>query len=290
MSIDERLRVGLAANTEHLSAGLDRELDRELARVFRRTHRRRQARVAGGALLAAAAIAAVAWLGGVPGALRGSGPPEPIRTPDATVLAPRSMQGIDGPLAAGTWIMPVWGNDTDALPRALVEVPEGYGSPGGWVVDRGADGDPEKYGTVSAWTVAKVVRDPCEGVATADPGPGVRDLAAALHTLPGVKSTKPTPVTFDGYAGRYLEVEFPIDQTRMNGCHKSQYALWVTDAGSVYGAGIAGTVSRLWILDVEGTRVVLVADTTPREDAATTAEVLDIAASVHFLEPLKPAR
>jgi hypothetical protein len=291
MSIDERLRVGLAANTEHLSTEhVSSGLDRELARVFGRAHRRRQARIAGGALLAAAVVGAVAWLGGLPGALRGSGPPEPIRTPDATVIAPRSMQGIDGPLAAGTWVMPVWGSDTNSLPRVLVEVPEGYGSPGGWVVDRGADGDPDNYGTVSVWTVQSVVRNPCQGVTTYDPGPGVRDLAEALHRQRVVTTTAPTPVSVDGHSGLYLEAKFPADESRMTGCRSSQYDLWHSDGGGVYGTDIAGTVSRLWILDVDGTRVVMVADTTPHEDAAATAEVLGIARSVHFMEPLNPAR
>jgi hypothetical protein len=34
----------------------------------------------------------------------------------------------------------------------------------------------------------------------------------------------------------------------------------------------------------------MVADTTPGEDAAATAEVLGIAASTRFIEPLQPAR
>ncbi|MGY2876730.1 hypothetical protein ACVW00_003920 [Marmoricola sp. URHA0025 HA25] len=287
MSIDERLRAGLAANTEHL----DTRLDRELSLVLRRAHRRRQTRViAGVGLLAAAVVAAVAWLGGVPGLVRADQPPDPARTPKVTVLHPRSMAGIDGPIEAGTWVVPFWGNAPDSLPRAVVEVPEGYGSPGGWVVDRGADGDPDQYGSVSFWTVHRVFRDPCEGVTSFDPGPGTAALARALRSQTGFTATSPRPVEVDGYAGLYLEVSFPTDSARVVGCRGSQYLLWSTDAGDSYGTDRAGTVSRLWILDVLGTRVVMVADTTPREDAAATAEVLGIAASAHFLEPLDQAR
>jgi hypothetical protein len=287
MAIDERLRHGLATNTEHLVTDL--ELD--LARVLGRAHRRHQARMAGGvALLAAAAVAAVAWIAGVPGLDRAEKHQGPIKHPKVVVAEPRSMDGIDGPLEAGQWIMPTWGKDTDGLPRVVLDVPEGYGSTGGWVVDRGADGDPENYGSVSVWTVDAVYRDPCEGTAVRDPGPGVRDLAMALHAQRRVASSAPTPITFDGHSGLYLEVRFPNDQSRLLGCRESAYKLWRTDVGDYYRTDQAGTVSRLWILDVDGTRVVLVADTTPREDAAATAEVLGIAASAHFLEPLKPAR
>ncbi|MGY2876729.1 hypothetical protein ACVW00_003919 [Marmoricola sp. URHA0025 HA25] len=205
----------------------------------------------------------------------------------AAAATPKPMEGIDGPLEAGSWVVPFWGKAPHSLPRAVVNVPEGYGSPGGWVVDRGADGDPDDYGSVSFWTVKDLLRDPCQGEATYDRGPGVADLAKALRGLPGIAATSPRPVEVDGYAGLYLEISFPTDKAGFRNCHQSQYLLWATDAGDRYGTGIAGTVSRLWILDVLGTRVVMVADTTPHEDATATSEVLGIAASAHFLEPLE---
>ena len=160
------------------------------------------------------------------------------------------------------------------------------GWPAGVVgVDRGADGDPEEYGDVSFWTVASVLRDPCEGQATVAPGPSVRDLAGALRAQPGHRTTRPRPVEVDGYSGLYLEVTLPAQQ-QINGCHDSEQMLWRTDDGNGYGGNIAGTISRLWILDVRGTRVVMVAGTTPNESADEVAEVLAIAASTHFIDPV----
>jgi hypothetical protein len=218
----------------------------------------------------------------------GSDPARDAKNSPTSASTPKSMAGVDGPLEAGPWVVPMWGEKSDSLPRAVVEVPPGYGSPGGWVVDRGADGDPDSYGSVSFWSVQGVLRDACEGVTAFDPGPGVRDLARALRAQTGLESTVPKPVTVDGRSGLYLEVGFPKDQSRINGCHESSYHLWQTDLGDYYGGNIAGTVSRVWILDVNGTRVVMVADTTPHEDAVAAAEVLGIAASTHFVEPLKP--
>jgi hypothetical protein len=241
-------------------------------------------------LTTAAVVIAGLVLASCEGGSDSTSAPKPKATSSTSAASgtPRSMEGVNGALEPGAWVVPFWGKDPGSLPRAVVEIPEGYGSPGGWVVDRGADGHPDEYGSVSFWTVQDVVRDPCEGVTTFDPGPSVRDLARALGSRPGVPAARPERVTVDGRSGLYLEVNFPVDRSQLAGCHSSQYALWRTDAGDFYGGDVAGTVSRLWILDVDGTRVVMVADTTPGEDAAATAEVLGIAGSAHFVEPLKP--
>ena len=213
--------------------------------------------------------------------------PAPATSTPSTTPAgqPQSLEGVDGPIEAGSWIVPLVGREYKSLPRAVVEVPDGYGSPGGWVVDRGADGDPASYGDVSFWTVESVYRDRCAARATVDPGPTVRDLATALRAQSAHRTTKPRTVEVDGHSGLYLEVTLP-GQERLNRCHDSQQTLWRTDNGGEYGGNIGGTVSRLWILDVDGTRVVMVAGTTPNETAEEVAEVVAIADSAHFIGPV----
>ena len=284
MSIDERLRGGLSANTEHLAPDL--ELD--LARILRRAHRRRQLRGVGAAVLAAAVVVVIAWLGGVHGLDRATEHRGPIQHPKIGTAQPKSMEGIDGPIDAGSWIVPFVGREYKSLPRAVVEVPDGYGSPGGWVVDRGADGDPSSYGDVSFWTVESVYRNSCAARATVDPGPTVRDLAGALRNQSGHRTTRARAVEVDGYSGLYLEVTLP-GQEQLKGCYQSQQKIFRTDDGGAYGGNIGGTISRLWILDVDGTRVVMVAATTPHETADEVAEVLAIAASTRFIDPTEPA-
>ena len=200
------------------------------------------------------------------------------------------MAGINGPLMAGRWVMPMLGSDPDALPRAVVEVPPGYGTPGGTVVDRGGDGDPANHGDVMFWTVQDVVGDPCEGETTADAdlGPTVGDLANAIVAQPGQQTSRPKPVTIDGYSGLYLEVTIPRKPSRLASCHASEYALWRNDDGDYFRTVIPGTVNRFWILDLNGLRVVMCAITTPSENAAAITEVVGIAESTHFLPPLKP--
>jgi hypothetical protein len=283
MSIESRLSSGLAANTEHLVSDL--ELERELRTVLRRAHTRRRVRLAGVAVVAAAAVlAVVVWLSGGLGLHRGDAPPNPIETPKVTEVGPQSMEGVDGALDAGAWAVPLYGKNYESLPRAVVEVPDGYGSPGGWTVDRGADGDPENYGAVDFWSVGTVLDDPCHPSTGNDPGTTVRDLADALVQQPGKQTTRPTPVTLDGHHGLYLEVTGP-GRKQLDACQDATYTLWRSDDDFPNRSNIPGTVWRLWILDVDGTRIVVNESTTPHETKAEKAEVLAIARSTHFIDP-----
>ena len=79
MSIEQRLRNGLPANTEHLQPYLERELDM----VLQRAHLRRRVRTAGFGFAAAAAVAAgVFWLPGVADSIRGDAGPANHRPSD----------------------------------------------------------------------------------------------------------------------------------------------------------------------------------------------------------------
>lgn len=285
MSIDERLRTGLLANTAHLQVEPD-ALERELS-VVRRRARRRSRRRSAAVVLAAAVLAAVAWLAADRSLLRSEQAPGPVQRPDSAGGA-RSMAGVDGRLEPGRWIVPFWGAHTDRLPRAVVEVPAGYGSPGGWVVDRGADGDPQHHGDVAFWTVDTVVSEPCRGAATTV-GPSVRDLVSALRSARGVRTTAPQPVTVDGRHGFYLEVITPRDPVAYRHCPRGRLTLGYTDDGAAVATDIPGTVFRLWVLDVDGTRTVLLVTSTPSETERDVAELLGIGRSTVFLPPLHPS-
>ncbi len=73
--------------------------------------------------------------------------------------------------------------------------------------------------------------------------------------------TEPVDVTLGGYAGRYLELQTPTDPSA---CH---YFVWQP---GIYAHG-PDHLWHIWVLDVDGIRVVVRADTYP----GTTAEVRD---------------
>ena len=93
--------------------------------------------------------------------------------------------------------------------------------------------------------------DPCrsdESAPTIAVGPTVDELASALAAQTKLDVTTPVDVALAGYDGKYLELNVPSD---LIGCDVWQpWAPW-------YYAKNPGERWRLWILDVEGVRVVV---------------------------------
>jgi len=274
MSIDERLRTGLTINTDHL--GVD--VEHELSDMYGRARSRQRVRRGAVALVAAAAVAVTAWVVEVPD-LDGDGVP-PV-TPSPT---PTDLVGYVGVLEAGTYSLAAWGDtDADPLPRSIVEVPEGYWSNGGYVVDAGQENfEPEELGTVQVYAADQVLADPCRRRTAALVGPTVDDLARALVRAQG-PSTQPRPTLLDDRDAIYLEVTVPPD-TDMTACTDGEYSLWLANGDSNHHSG-PGVVHHLWILDVDGTRLVVVAGLYPDQSEAQNQELLAMAESIHFVEP-----
>jgi hypothetical protein len=135
------------------------------------------------------------------------------------------------------------------------------------------------------WSVTGVNRRPCHGPFPpefVDPGPSVEDLAAALHQQPHREGAPPEPVTFDGYDGLYLELRLPRNLDTED-CESGSYEAWqaidtethVEEERYQYGAG---SVDRIWVLDVDGHRLMVNATYDPqmtRPDAAALQSMLD---------------
>jgi hypothetical protein len=279
MSTDEQLRTRLATATEHLVP----DLDMELARMLRRSHRRRRTRTVG-VVAVAAAVTGFAWLVGVPGTERSQGPVGPVGTPDSSRTGPTDLVGVRGPLEPGRYSMAAWGPDGDTrLPRAIVEVPRGYFSNGGWAVDAGGPGESDQWGEVMVWPVARVSADTCDDTPTTRVGPTVRDLARALADQTGSTTTEPRPVTLDGHRGLYLELTTPDTNA---GC--TSHALWRSSPELVYGQDTGRIVHHLWLLDVDGTRLVVAVSNYPDQTPRQHQELIDIAKTIHLVEPTGP--
>ena len=127
-------------------------------------------------------------------------------------------------------------------------------------------------------------------------GPTVDDLATALTELaPFEVTSPPSEVTFAGYAGKHLAwtvpdlpVEANGDETRFTGCHNGQLKSWVAfiDADlpgdAFYGYTGPGYVEDFWILDVDGTRLMIAAEQSAGSPAADVAERDAIVESIRF--------
>ena len=164
----------------------------------------------------------------------------------------------------------------------------------GWVqwlgaVKFGADG----HVAVSVTTVSNLVRHACRDHSGLDPpiGPTADDPATAMADLAPFRVTSPpTDVTIYGYRGKHLELTVP--NLPMNGRGNDRFAecvggklkSWVDPLSQPY-AGDAfygytgpGYTEEFWILDIDGSRLMIAAERSPGsppEDLGAQRAILD---------------
>ena len=168
--------------------------------------------------------------------------------------------------------------------------------PGTWTTDGGAfmvNLRPDVMG-LSVWNVGRVPRDPCRWKnGLTSPGPTVDDLTTALTSQRLRDASAPTPVTLGGYHGTYLEMSVPTDSVvtgdaDFEGCDDpgnghSDFVSWFGVGGdSERYARVAGQIERVWILDVNGQRLVVDGIYSPDAMPRDIAQLEQVAASIHF--------
>jgi hypothetical protein len=149
---------------------------------------------------------------------------------------------------------------------------------------------------INITTVVNLVRHGCRNHSWADPpvGPSVNDLAVALADLaPFQVTSPPTDVTMYGYRGKYLELaapHLPVEGNDFTGCVDGNLLSWVApidvaegEGGAFHGYN-AEPVEEFWILDVDGTRLVIEANWSPASPPADVAEMRAILGSIR-VEP-----
>ena len=91
------------------------------------------------------------------------------------------------------------------------------------------------------------------------------DLYAAFGRVSEYDKTIPVDASLDGYRGKSLRITLPDE---LGDCHEPGRAvLWESDAQPPK-YGLAGERDTIWILDVEGIRLVVDATSFPRTSAA----------------------
>jgi hypothetical protein len=191
------------------------------------------------------------------------------------------------PLEPGPYSIDPDGDPSTPL-RVVYEVPAE-----GWSQWEGAVkfAEDEGHVGVSITTMTNVVRHGCRDHSPADPpvGPSVDDLAAALADLAPFRVTSPpTDVTIDGYRGKHLELtvpDLPLEGSEFAGCIGGNLHSWIgplTDA--FYGYTGPGYTEEFWVLDVEDTRLVIVAGGSPGSAPQDLAELRAILNSIR-IEP-----
>jgi len=148
---------------------------------------------------------------------------------------------------------------------------------------------------LSIINVTNLVVDGCTNHAGAHPrvGPTVDDMATALAELEQFELTKPpTAVTAFGFSGKYLELTVPDiafevtgDDTAFTDCLNGELWSWIGAPLSFayHGYSHPGQVEEIWLLDVDGQRLMIVAGTSPGSSEGDIAELRSILESIDIV-------
>jgi hypothetical protein len=241
-----------------------------------------------GRVLALVLVAALA--GCTPGTTdTAASPPTAIGEPSPTPTIQDIMELPDHftALEPGTYFIDPDGDPSTPL-RVVYDVPAE-----GWSEWSGAVKFAEDEGHVglSITTVTNIVRHGCRDHSPADPpvGPSVNDLAAALADLAPFRVTSPpSDVSIYGYRGKHLELtvpDLPVEESGFTGCIDGNLYSWISPlADAFYGHTGPGYTEEFWILDAEGTRLMIVAHRSPGSPPQDLAELRAILDSIR-IEP-----
>jgi len=180
----------------------------------------------------------------------------------------------------------------EKFPPITLTVPDGWHG-GGWLVNR-PRGDQIPPVSVQFWDVQSVYGHPCQSSGTLFlPGPTVEDVAQALVDVPLRNATQPIDVTLDGYAGKYLEWSVPADieqdaEGNFTDCDLAADGNGYFDSWTGKGAASGryqqgpGQLDRVWIIDVDGSRLVIDAFSMPYATSDEIEELEEVVKSIRI--------
>ena len=160
--------------------------------------------------------------------------------------------------------------------------------PAGWVAENGGQTiskHPNESGRQVGWSVSIVDRlfvDPCGPNNAIDIGPTADDLAAALRALPGPDVAAPVGVTIDGRSWIVLELTVPADVNVEECDPPIGLQIWLDRNANKYFLAGPESVARIYTVDVDSARFVVVAGHDSTSAPEDIAELDAILASIEF--------
>ena len=221
----------------------------------------------------------VGGVGGAPTLSPSPSPPAiPTPSPSPSPTAGSLILGeSQAPLTAGTY------TGFDPFPiKMSITVPDGWsGNVGGpYAVFLGDDSG---RGSIGVTIFDDVFADPChsaKGFLSPRPGGSADALAAALAKMPNVKPTKPVTDTIGGQAAKQLTLTAPAPTATCTlSPTEGLFPTWELPLGAV-GGMTPGQQDRVWILEVDGKRVVIDAQEPVVQDAALHAQIQSVLDSI----------
>ena len=217
--------------------------------------------------------------------------PTPTSTPtptNAPSAAFPEFPGVSDDVAPGTYL---WSSGATTPADITFTLPAGWQSRFGIPnKDRGGPGEI----AVGNWIVSNVYADPCrwqESLLDPAVGPTVDDLASAMAAQKDRNASAPTDVTLGGYPAKRVELSIPTDLDLAT-CDQGAFRTWVSPGDNPF--AIVGSSENLgmhpgqrdvvYIVDVDGDRLVIATWHMPDTSAADLAELDTILASMR-IEP-----
>lgn len=190
-------------------------------------------------------------------------------------------------LAAGVHVLDLVardqsGNGPAHLARIAITLPAGWFNYNGRALNtRG----PLSHLLLSFWDVALVYPTPCrwQGKPMVNPGSTEHGLASVLARQPLRNATTPRDTALAGFRGKYLQLSVPrnID---FAACDQGYFESWTGNGWSSDRYEQApGQVDRLWILNVDGQRLVVDASYLPNATPHDRVELQRVVDWIHFL-------
>jgi hypothetical protein len=136
---------------------------------------------------------------------------------------------------------------------------------------------------LSTWAVGNVFANPCHSNNTLLDPPidsSVEGLVAGLASQKGHPATTPTDVEVDGYAGTYMEMTVPAG-IQVADCDHGEYRTWA-DPTEGERSLEAGQRDLLWIVDVDGDRLVIDAALGPKTTEQDRADRIRMVRSIQI--------
>lgn len=224
-----------------------------------------------------------------------SAEPSPTPTPDTS-----PMPTADVGLPKGPFV--VTGADDPVQISVAIASSGWFALPQFDAISKGDDGldAPETVGVaLLAWawpagTGVNVYGDPCQWLTSVPETPATTpdEIAAAFAAQAMTDPTAPADVTVGGFAGKTITLHVPLEFDLPNATREEKFADCDNDVFAFYGvegeaaearnAQGAGQIDELWILDVDGSIVVLDAAYGPATPAALVEELRALAESATF--------
>jgi hypothetical protein len=286
----------------------DRVIDAALADIARTPQRRalrvpwrfthmpalsRASSIAAIALVAVVGVGGALYLLGGKGSTGFGGPtqaptPPPTQAPTPAPTAPPMTEGV---LKPGTYAYRPLPAPDDSV-TVTFTVPSGWEAFGASLIPAGEPTTGAPGGmAIQFIDITTINGDPCRWSGQDDDitvGPTVDDLVQALLAQTAYEVADPVDVTIGGFSGKRVDIvaptePFPVLQnSSAPQCDEGVFRLWSTSAHGPINIYIQGPANR-WqanILDVDGTRLVIVAQDFPGTLPADRAEMDAIIASL----------